>query len=179
MDVVRYVDTFNRGGGTQPNLFQSPSPSVPKSKPAIGNAKFFIPTPVTPQETDTFQSAQEAFLTDEDTTTSNQNHSFSSPEMLTPPPTPPAAMPRYTSMEELANKGTMGMMNGNGSIPSMSRRPSSWSGRLGDMGTCESIPPGEAPGSLPSSIAVIGNSPSMPFSSDSATLSEGLQDVQL
>lgn len=47
------------------------------------------------------------------------------------------------------------------------------------MSTCESRLPGEAPGSLPFSTAMIGNSPSIPFSSSSATLSEGLQEVQL
>lgn len=126
---ARYVDTFNKGGGTQPNLFQSRS--VTTSKPAIGNAKFFMPTPVTPQEADTPQNTQEAVQMDEDTTTSNRNHSVSSPQMLSPPPLPPPAIPRHPSMEELASKGTAGMINGNGSVPSASRRTSSWSGGLG------------------------------------------------
>nr|XP_016436112.1 PREDICTED: protein transport protein SEC16B homolog [Nicotiana tabacum] len=45
----RYVDTFNKGGGNPTNLFQSPS--VPSIMPATaGNAKFFVPTPMSPVE---------------------------------------------------------------------------------------------------------------------------------
>ncbi|KAJ8447315.1 hypothetical protein Cgig2_013092 [Carnegiea gigantea] len=137
---ARYVDTFNKGGGTQPKLFQSRS--VPTSKPAIGNAKFFMPTPVTHQEADTSQNTQEAVQMDEDTTTSNRNHSVSSPQMLSPPPMTPPAIPQHPSMEELASQGTVGMINGNGSMPLASRRSSSWSGGLGDMSTCQSRFPG-------------------------------------
>ncbi|CAL5398065.1 unnamed protein product [Camellia sinensis] len=43
---ARYVDTFNKGGGTPANLFQSPSLLAAKSRtgPVGPNAKFFIPT---------------------------------------------------------------------------------------------------------------------------------------
>ncbi|GLT65838.1 hypothetical protein SLA2020_382430 [Shorea laevis] len=45
----RYVDTFNQGGGSPANLFQSPS--VPSVKPSVAaNAKFFIPTPASSVE---------------------------------------------------------------------------------------------------------------------------------
>ncbi|KAG4946964.1 hypothetical protein JHK87_042971 [Glycine soja] len=41
--LSRYVDTFNQGGGTSTNLFQSPS--IPSVKPALAaNAKSFVPT---------------------------------------------------------------------------------------------------------------------------------------
>ncbi|KAL2892484.1 Protein transport protein SEC16B-like protein [Bienertia sinuspersici] len=109
---ARYVDTFNKGGGTPANSFQSPSPLVPAMKPAVGNPKIFIPTPVTGgQETDSTESTQQTVVTDHDTTTADSHNSFSSPQVVTPLPT----IHGYPSMD----KGMGSMVNSNGSSPQM------------------------------------------------------------
>ncbi|TXG62612.1 hypothetical protein EZV62_009606 [Acer yangbiense] len=78
---TRYVDTFNKGGGTPANLFQSPA--ISSSKPGAGsNPKFFIPTPVsTGKETvqTTGESIHEAAVVNENPPTSL--------ESFAPPPT--------------------------------------------------------------------------------------------
>ncbi|KAF8379232.1 hypothetical protein HHK36_028664 [Tetracentron sinense] len=121
----RYVDTFNKGGVTPSNLFQSPS--APSAKPGGGaNAKFFIPTPAASSEqtVNTIgEINQEAYATHEDPSTSITNESLTS---LPPPPS--MTMQRFPSMDNIANKGMGLIANGNGSFSSHSRRTSSWSG---------------------------------------------------
>jgi hypothetical protein len=57
-NFFRYVDTFNRSGGTPANSFQSPA--ISSSKPVTGpNPKFFVPTPVSPGE-ETVQTTEES-----------------------------------------------------------------------------------------------------------------------
>jgi len=174
MNIFRYVDTFNKGGGTQANSFQLPSPSIPAVKPAIGNAKFFIPSPVTGGlETKNIENTQ-GLVPDEDASTSDRSHSFSPPQMGPPSP----AMHRHPSAESLPNIGTPGTVNGNGSLPPHSRRTLSWSGDLGDplnpLSPGETIPLGMSP-----STYMPSNSSAMSFSSYSTTLADDLQEVQL
>ena len=63
-NYFRYVDTFNKSGGSAVSLFQSP---VPSAKPVAGSSpKFFIPSPATPTEEmvqNAGESMQEAVLT--------------------------------------------------------------------------------------------------------------------
>uniref|UniRef100_A0A7C9EVL2 Protein transport protein sec16 n=1 Tax=Opuntia streptacantha TaxID=393608 RepID=A0A7C9EVL2_OPUST len=174
---ARYVDTFNKGGGTQANSFQLPSPLIPAVKPAIGNAKFFIPSPATGGlETKNIENTQ-GLVADEDASTSDRSHSFSPPQMGPPSP----AMHRHPSAESLPNIGTPGTVNGNGSLPPHSRRTLSWSGDLGDplnpLSPGETIPLGEALGMSPSTY-MPSNSSAM-SSSYSTTLADDLQEVQL
>lgn len=176
---ARYVDTFNKGSGTQANSFQSPAPLIPAVKPAIGNAKFFIPTPVAGgKETDNIEDTQGGVVADEDTSTSDRNHSFSPPQMGPPSP----AMHSHPSTESLPNIGTPGTTNGNGSLPPHSRRTLSWSGDLGDplnpLSPGEARPLGEALGMSPSTY-MPSNSSTMSFTSYSTTLADDLQEVQL
>lgn len=176
---ARYVDTFNKGGGTQANSFQSPLPLIPAVKPAIGNAKFFIPTAAAGgQETDNIEDTQGGVVADEDTSTSDRNHSFSPPQMGPPS----LAMHRHPSTESLPNIGTPGTTNGNGSLPPHSRRTLSWSGDLGDplnpLSPGEARPLGEALGMSPSTY-MPSNSSTMSFTSYSTTLADDLQEVQL
>ena len=138
---ARYVDTFNKGGGTPANSFQSPSPSVPTMRAAASNTKFFVPTPVTGGlETQSTQNTQQTVGVDQDTM-SNGHHSFSPPQMLTPLST----IHRHPSMD----KGMGSMVIGNGPLPPNSRRTLSWGGSL-DISNHSSMseprPPGEAPG---------------------------------
>lgn len=183
---ARYVDTFNKGGGsTQANSFQSPSPSVPAMKPAISNAKFFIPTPMAggQQETNSIQNTQESIVQDEVTTsTSDWNSAFSPPH--TAPPSP--AMHKHPSMESLARKSMVGTttngING-GPPPPHSRRTLSWSGGLGDPlnppSPGEARPLGEALGLPPSTYMPNNPTPMSSFSSNFSTAGDDLQEVQL
>ncbi|OMO52484.1 hypothetical protein COLO4_37171 [Corchorus olitorius] len=118
---ARYVDTFNQGGGSQANLFQSPA--VPSVKPAVAaNAKFFIPTPaVTSEHTmeAIAETAQEENATNNNPTISNSNESFQSPI-----PISSMTMQRFPSMDNIARNGIV--TNANGSS-AHSRRTASWS----------------------------------------------------
>ncbi|KAF8380503.1 hypothetical protein HHK36_027990 [Tetracentron sinense] len=147
----RYVDTFNKGGGTPANLFQSPS--VPAVKPEGGaNAKFFIPTPEASgrQTVDAIgENMQEAAVNNEDPSTSIVNNSFS-----TPPPSS-VTMQRFPSMDNIMNKGMGVTENSNGSLSSRSRRTASWSGSFSDAFNPKMTkvkPLGEALGMPPSSF---------------------------
>ncbi|XP_021748628.1 protein transport protein SEC16B homolog isoform X1 [Chenopodium quinoa] len=135
----RYVDTFNKGGGTPANSFQAPSPLVPAIKPAIGNPNFFIPTPVPGvQETDSTQSTQQTFVMDDNATTSKSHDSFSSPQMFSPQST----IHRNSSMD----KGAGSMINSNGSLPSNTRRTLSWGEGL-DLSNHTGMNESRSPGS--------------------------------
>ncbi|XP_061341068.1 protein transport protein SEC16A homolog [Gastrolobium bilobum] len=119
----RYVDTFNQGGGSPANLFQSPS--VPSVKPVLAaNAKFFIPAPVPSSNEQTMEaiaeSNQEDSLANENPSTSSRNEwSYQSPK-------PASSLARIPSMGNISNRGAM--MNGNNSHPPHSRRTASWGG---------------------------------------------------
>ncbi|MBA0640147.1 hypothetical protein Goklo_023113 [Gossypium klotzschianum] len=128
----RYVDTFNKGGGSPVSLFQSP---VPSAKPVAGSSpKFFIPSTVTPAEEivqNTGESTQEAVMTNESPATSYQQvlSPLSSTSTLALPPPPPSSsssssMQRFPSMDTIVHKSTVAASDGN------SRRIASWSGSL-------------------------------------------------
>ncbi|XP_027084566.2 protein transport protein SEC16B homolog [Coffea arabica] len=117
----RYVDTFNKGGGNQTNLFQSPS--ISSTRPAASaNAKFFVPTPVSSVE-DTFDNSSEST---QDTTISNEIPSSSAVNdtFHSPAPSSSMNMPRFGSMGSISTK----VRSANGSFSAPSRRTASWSG---------------------------------------------------
>ncbi|XP_040985774.1 protein transport protein SEC16B homolog [Juglans microcarpa x Juglans regia] len=123
----RYVDTFNQGGGSPANLFQSPS--VPSVKPAVAaNAKFFIPTPASSGEQTMeaiAENGQEDTATHEDPSTSTAYDSFQSPI-----PSSSMSMQRFPSMGSIPGKGVG--TNGEASLPPNSRRTASWGGSFSD-----------------------------------------------
>lgn len=155
---ARYVDTFNQGGGSPANLFQSPS--VPSVKPpAAANAKFFIPTPTSSGEQAMeaiAENGQEETSTNEDPSTSIPNSSFQSPI-----PSSAMTVQRFPSMGNIPYMGTS--TNGNGSLPPHSRRTASWGGSFSDPFSppkpAEIKPLGEALGMPPSSF--MPNEPSL------------------
>lgn len=117
------MDTFNKGGGTPANSFQSPTPSLPAMRAAAANPKFFIPTPVSQgQVTQSSQSTQQTFVSDHNSATSNGHDSFSTPQRLTPLST----IQRHPSMD----KGMAIMEKTNGPSLPNSRRTLSWGGSL-------------------------------------------------
>ncbi|XP_022719134.1 protein transport protein SEC16A homolog isoform X2 [Durio zibethinus] len=119
---ARYVDTFNQGGGGQANLFQSPA--VPSVKPAVAaNAKFFIPTPASTSEQTMEVIAENAL--EEDTTSNNPTTSNANESYQSPTPSSSMTMQRFSSMDNISQKGIM--TNANGFSPH-SRRTASWSG---------------------------------------------------
>lgn len=124
----RYVDTFNQGGGSPANLFQSPS--VPSVKPAVAaNAKFFIPTLGSSSEQTMeaiAESVQEDVATKEVPSTSARNDPFQ-----TPLPPSSTTMQRFPSMGNI--HGMEVATNANGSVPPHSRRTASWGGSSNDV----------------------------------------------
>ncbi|BFG31401.1 hypothetical protein CerSpe_176750 [Prunus speciosa] len=124
----RYVDTFNQGGGSPANLFQSPS--VPSVKPAVAaNAKFFIPTLGSSSEQTMeaiAESVQEDVATKEVPSTSAMNDPFQ-----TPLPPSSTTMQRFPSMGNIHGMGVA--TNANGSVPPHSRRTASWGGSSNDV----------------------------------------------
>lgn len=127
----RYVDTFNKGGGTPSNLFQTPS--IPAAKPGGGsNPKFFIPAPVasvvetvqTPGE-----SMQEATLNNANPPASFKEDSISSTQKST---SPSMSLQRFPSMDNIVQRKTGPMAHGTSLVPPTSRRTASWSGNLSD-----------------------------------------------
>ncbi|XP_010264305.1 PREDICTED: protein transport protein SEC16A homolog isoform X2 [Nelumbo nucifera] len=151
----RYVDTFNKGGASPANLFQSPS--VPASKAGGANAKFFIPTPIASGEqtlNTTGEVTQEGTEANNDPSTSVMN------ESSIPSPPPPSSSSssrlsrqRFPSMNNIApmgNKGMEKMGNGKESLSHHSRRAASWGGSFNDTfnvsNTADIKPLGEALG---------------------------------
>ncbi|XP_031269712.1 protein transport protein SEC16B homolog [Pistacia vera] len=145
----RYVDTFNKSGGTSTNLFQSP---IPSSKSGAGpNPKFFVPGPVTIGE-ETVQTTGEII---QETTVTNENPKSptSFKGSFSPPPTlaytPATTMQRFPSVDNIVFKRTGVVSHGNNSS-TQSRRAASWSGSLSDASSPmmnEIKPLGEALGS--------------------------------
>ena len=129
MDCDRYVDTFNKGGGSPANLFQSPPVSSVKPTTGAANMKFFIPAmaPSGEQTLDATESIPEAAAADENPSTSTLNDSIKS-QPLPPPST--TTMQRFPSMDSIQNNGMM--TNGMRSASLQTQRPASWSGNFGD-----------------------------------------------
>ncbi|KAF7828420.1 protein transport protein SEC16B-like protein [Senna tora] len=175
----RYVDTFNQGGGNTTNFFQSPS--VPSVKPALAsNAKFFIPA-LAPSSTEQTMEAiaesnQESSAANEDPSTSTMDDSFQSPKNLSS-----MTMPRFPSMDNLANQGGT-MINGSGSFSAHARRTASWgggnfNGSFSPPGTGVIKPLGEALG-MPPSTFMPEESSSMRTPMNSGTFGD-LHEVEL
>ncbi|KAI4371448.1 hypothetical protein MLD38_019681 [Melastoma candidum] len=171
----RYVDTFNRGGGSPANLFQSPS--VPAAKPVVAaNAKFFVPAPVmAPSNDQTMEAITENLQ--EETATSED---FSNPSPYDPYKSPLASaspnMPRFPSMGNIPSKGPMA--GENGPFPSQSRRTASWSGSFDEV----SYPPKQAADSKLLGEALGASSPSdmmQMHRNGSGSVGDELDEVEL
>ncbi|XVE76919.1 hypothetical protein DITRI_Ditri13aG0019100 [Diplodiscus trichospermus] len=164
----RYVDTFNKGGGSPVNLFQSPS--APSAKPVAGSSpKFFIPSPVTSTEEkvqNTGESMQDPVLT-------NESPEISFKQDLSPPPSSSttsasssvslssATLPRFPSMDNIVHKRAAAVSDGN------SRRTASWSGSLSNAPNL----------SAPKEIKPLGDAIGIP-SSFYANPNPGEEDLQ-
>ncbi|CAN6566447.1 unnamed protein product [Malus baccata var. baccata] len=149
----RYVDTFNKGGGTPANLFQSPS--LPYAKPGGGpKPNIFVPAPVTSYE-ETVQTPGES----------------------THEPT------RFPSMDNIVQKRAGDMGNGNSYEPHESRRVASWSGSLNHASNPsmrnEIKPLGQSLGISPPSRIHSGAQPPMQFPSSGGSFGDDLQEVEL
>ncbi|XVF73457.1 hypothetical protein PTKIN_Ptkin12aG0202700 [Pterospermum kingtungense] len=131
----RYVDTFNKSGGSPVSLFQSP---VPSAKPVTGSSpKFFIPSPVTPTEDmaqNAAESMQETVLTNEAPATSFKQDLSPSASASAPLSLPSATMQRFPSMDTIVPQRAAAVSDGN------SRRTASWGGSLNDASNTEIKP---------------------------------------
>ncbi|XP_004244711.1 protein transport protein SEC16B homolog [Solanum lycopersicum] len=169
----RYVDTFNKGGGNPTNLFQSPS--VPSIKPATaGNAKFFVPAPMSPVE----ETGNSTFH-EQETSSNSESDSVSAangPTHFPSPTSSTAPIQRFASMDNLSNKGAVAS-----SLSANSRRTASWSGSFPDalsankselkpLGSRLSMPPSSF---IPSDVNL------MHSSTNGGSLSDDLQEVDL
>ncbi|KAF8412984.1 hypothetical protein HHK36_000956 [Tetracentron sinense] len=176
---ARYVDTFNKGGGTQTNILQTPS--VPAAKPGGGaSAKFFIPTLAASgeQTADAVgERMHEAASIHEDLSTSITNESFSGP-----PASSSMTMQRFPSMDNITNKGMGVMTNGNDPLSSGSRRTASWGGSFSNTSNppkmAEIKPLGEVLGMPPSSF-MPNDPPSMHFPINGGSFGDDLHEVEL
>ncbi|XP_043713337.1 protein transport protein SEC16A homolog isoform X2 [Telopea speciosissima] len=178
----RYVDTFNKGGGTISNSFQSAS--VPAAKHGAGaNAKFFIPTPMASSErTDnaTGESMHETAMTNGIPSTSVASESV----IPSTASSPALSMQRFPSMDNITptNKGIEATENGDGSLPYRSRRTASWSGSISDTFnppmTTAIKPLGEALG-MPPSMFMPSDPSQMRMSMNGASLGDELHEVEL
>ncbi|KAK3434605.1 hypothetical protein EUGRSUZ_D02081 [Eucalyptus grandis] len=173
----RYVDTFNQGGGSPANLFQSPS--VPAVKPAVAaNAKFFIPTPVVSSGDQTMEAIAES--AHEETSTTEEPSTSSAYDLFQTSAPPSTAMQRFPSMGNIPSKGAAS--NENGSFQSHSRRTASWSGSFNDAlnppKNVEIKPLGEALG-MPPSAYMPSNPTSMPMPMNGGGFADDLHEVEL
>ncbi|XP_043715640.1 protein transport protein SEC16A homolog isoform X2 [Telopea speciosissima] len=177
----RYVDTFNKGGGTPANSFQSAS--VPAAKPAAGaNAKFFIPTPIAsgvPTDNAIEGMHVTAATKDDPSTSVASESSISSTPSLPSPP-----MQRFPSMGDITptNAGVGANENGNGSLAHRSRRTASWSGGISNTfdtpKTTEIKPLGETLG-MPPSMFMPSDPSQMRMAMNGVSLADDLQEVEL
>ncbi|KAJ6826248.1 protein transport protein SEC16B-like protein [Iris pallida] len=188
----RYVDTFNKGGGTAgsfTNSFQSPS--APSVKPAVG-AKFFVPAAPAPSDAQIVDTSgevtQEATTSGEPSMSVAEETSFSSPSadsspsVSSPPPPPPSSIQRYPSMDNitpLANKGSgAAEPTSNGSLSHS--RAASWSGtyigtpnhKMGGLG-------GSPPPFLPQNPPSTGSNSSSSLHLNGAAPGDELDEVEL
>ncbi|XP_049369711.1 protein transport protein SEC16B homolog [Solanum verrucosum] len=169
----RYVDTFNKGGGNPTNLFQSPS--VPSIKPATaGNAKFFVPAPMSPVEEtgNSTSNEQETSSNSESDSVSAVNGSTHSPA----PTSSAAPIQRFASMDNLSNKGDVAS-----SLSANSRRTASWSGSFPDAFSPNKseIKPLGSRLSMPTSSFMPSDVNSMHSSTNGRSLSDDLHEVDL
>ncbi|KAM1252363.1 hypothetical protein ACFX2J_040375 [Malus domestica] len=177
----RYVDTFNKGGGTPANLFQSPS--LPYAKPGGGpKPNIFVPAPVTSYE-ETVQTPGES--THEPTVTNNNppksfESAFSTSQTST---LSSMTMQRFPSMDNIVQKRAGDMGNGNSYEPHESRRVASWSGSLNHASNPsmrnEIKPLGQSLGISPPSRIHSGAQPPMQFPSSGGSFGDDLQEVEL
>ncbi|ERN07168.1 hypothetical protein AMTR_s00019p00148170 [Amborella trichopoda] len=128
----RYVDTFNKGGGTsQSPSFQSPAAQIAK-KPSTPS-KFFVPTQATPSES---IIQNDAGTTSENMIgTNGEDPSISGMHTSLPPIPSSSSMPRFASLDNvtsISSKGTMGLGKEMESLNSLSRA-ASWSGGFPQM----------------------------------------------
>ncbi|KAJ4727188.1 Protein transport protein sec16 [Melia azedarach] len=176
----RYVDTFNKSGGTPANLFQSPP--IPSFKPGGGsNPKFFIPSPVAPAEE--MAQATGAIIQESHVKNGSAPTSFKSSFSPTPTSAPTSEsassaviMQRFPSMDNIINKRSGVMADGDNSFVTHSRRAASWSGSLGDATgpvKMETRPYGEAQGLATTSVSA---DPPNQFS-DSSNFGGALHEV--
>ncbi|XP_074317401.1 protein transport protein SEC16B homolog [Silene latifolia] len=109
----RYVDTFNKGGGTPTNVFQTPS--IPSAQPAgFSSAKFFIPAATSQNQGNDVSESE------------NQNASISANDPFQNlAPSPGGTMQRFPSVGNIPNKGAM--RSGFSPEGPHSRRTASWS----------------------------------------------------
>ncbi|KAK7330766.1 hypothetical protein VNO77_24965 [Canavalia gladiata] len=174
---ARYVDTFNQGGGSSGNLFQSPS--VPSVKPALpANAKFFIPAPAPPSNEKTMEAIAESNLEDNSanenpSTSSRSDWSYQSPE-----PVSPSARQKISSVDNISFKGA----ESDGNSHPRSRRTSSWGGGSSNPFSPpkkgEIKPLGEALG-MPPSTYMPDEFPSSHSPVKSGSFGEDLHEVEL
>ncbi|KAM1027805.1 hypothetical protein ACFXTH_040547 [Malus domestica] len=177
----RYVDTFNKGGGTPANLFQSPS--LPYAKPGGGpKPNIFVPAPVTSYE-ETVHTPGES--THEPTVTNNNppksfESAFSTSQTST---LSSMTMQRFPSMDNIVQKRAGDMGNGNSYEPHESRRVASWSGSLNHASNPsmrnEIKPLGQSLGISPPSRIHSGAQPPMQFPSSGGSFGDDLQEVEL
>ncbi|KAL3499609.1 hypothetical protein ACH5RR_038702 [Cinchona calisaya] len=168
----RYVDTFNKGGGNQTNLFQSPY--ISSTKPSSSaNAKFFVPTPVSSIE-ETIDNNAEII---QDTSNINQIPSSSvlNDSLHSPAPSSSMNMQKFGSMGSISTKVT----TVSGSSSAHSRRTASWSGSFdGNFSPAQGAevkPLGEVLGMPPSSFV-----PSdMHSSASGGSFGDELHEVEL
>ncbi|KAK4761593.1 hypothetical protein SAY87_029477 [Trapa incisa] len=129
---ARYVDTFNKSGGTPANLFQPPSAPAVKPAATSGAPKFFIPSPVAAsteqqQMESTDESAQEKPATNETTLTSADSNPVSSSSAYSEATT----IHRFPSMGNIPRGGSM--VDAHSTVQPSSRRTVSWSGNFNDI----------------------------------------------
>ncbi|GAB2300862.1 hypothetical protein Dimus_034897 [Dionaea muscipula] len=166
---ARYVDTFNKGGGSPANLFQTPSAPSIKPGNATG-AKFFIPTAAAAsneQPSDAFTGSMEAV---ESTEPLQNLGSFSHS----------ATKPRFSSFDGIPMAETK--TNSHDSPPSLSRRTASWDGSNSNTFSSPEIDkfhhPGKSLGMSPlSSMASNSSLDNLRMSRES--LGDDLQEVEL
>ncbi|KAK4786778.1 hypothetical protein SAY86_010611 [Trapa natans] len=136
----RYVDTFNKGGGSPANLFQSPSVPVVKPTGNAGAPKFFIPAAVAPSSEQ--QQMDPIAESSHEEGSTNEAPSTSAAYDLIPSSLAPSQM---TSMERFPSMGNIprraSMVEANSSFQTNSRRTASWSGILNNS---YSTPPNNA-----------------------------------
>ncbi|KAL2901701.1 Protein transport protein SEC16A-like protein [Bienertia sinuspersici] len=165
----RYVDTFNKGGGTSTNLFQAPS--VPSAKPAsLNSAKFFVPTAV-PTNDQTL--ATDAGSRDEVSESEISSVSSMNDPLQNLAPSPVGTMQRFPSVGNIPSKSTT--ENGKNSLSSQSRRAASWSAIQSDT---YSRPPTSEIKASPLSFMPSNHLPGS-LHMDSHNSGDDLQEVEL
>ncbi|KAL6007833.1 hypothetical protein ACLOJK_033336 [Asimina triloba] len=129
----RYVDTFNKGGGTPTNLFQSPS--VPATK-SMNKAKFFVPAPMTSANLtvdEPVESNPGPSSNDDPSASVIESSSFSS----APSSAPLQRYPSVGSLNTLGDKVAEAASKGSTSVASHSRA-ASWGGSINNSANTNS-----------------------------------------